>query len=189
MEFEDDSFFINPPTADDFFVERVKKGKNRLINEANERQLLSLQFKVIDIATPLLHLFANITDLRDIQKDVLDPLKAALQQWGRTFHHITKRRRHNIIMGGTPRAEAILDNVWAFCPIPTKYFAQNWSFISKDAWVNRAISMGLAIDFCDSPFQSRLPPSMAISAEMERACDKEVADLLEKNAITEVVDD
>ena len=60
-------------------------------------------------------LFASsLKDHEEVYKVIARPIKAALKQWARAFHHITKRRRHNIIVGGTPRAEPILEKPDAF---------------------------------------------------------------------------
>ncbi len=68
-----------------------------------------------------------------------------------------------------------------------KFFADNWSLISVDNWVRQSVK-GVALDFESIPSQNFPPSAVAMSVEMQNVCDKEVADLLEKHAIVEVLD-
>jgi hypothetical protein len=58
----------------------------------------------MDIAPPLIDLYARLNSLPDSEL-LKRPVQAALQQWGRAFHHITKERRSAVIALAEPGSE------------------------------------------------------------------------------------
>ncbi|KZR98982.1 Uncharacterized protein APZ42_005349, partial [Daphnia magna] len=116
LEFEKDSFSLNPPVLDDWTARRVKNGSKLKSVEAAEKLWLSAQFKVMDIATPLISLYASLLQSAEHQEDgpVIQALKAALPQWARAYCHISRRRRHNVLSATVPRTEHLLDDLDAF---------------------------------------------------------------------------
>ncbi|KZS08381.1 Uncharacterized protein APZ42_027689 [Daphnia magna] len=99
LEFEKNSFSLNPPVLDDWMAHRVKNGSKLKLVGVAEKLWLSAQLKVMDIATPLISLYANLLQSAEHQKHgpVIQALKAALQQWARAYYHISRRSRHNVL--------------------------------------------------------------------------------------------
>ena len=62
-------------------------------------------------------------------------------------------------------------------------FAHEWRSISSDSFILEMVSVGVTIDFLEPPFQVSVPSSCAMSAEMTKACDAEVSELVRKRAI------
>ncbi|KAI9557312.1 hypothetical protein GHT06_017140 [Daphnia sinensis] len=116
LEFEKDSSGINPPILDDWMARRVKNGSKLKSVEAAEKLWLSAQFKVMDIATPLISFYASLLQSTEYQEDgpVIQALKAALQQWARAYCHISRRRRHNVLSATFLRTEHLLEDPDAF---------------------------------------------------------------------------
>lgn len=110
VEFEQEGFSLNPPTLDDWMARKLKDQKNRKTVEAAEKIWLSAQFKVMDIAPPLLNLVDSLQKLPgEADVKLLDAASAALFQWARAFNHITRRRRNNVLSTTSPRSEYLLD--------------------------------------------------------------------------------
>ncbi|KAK4037432.1 hypothetical protein OUZ56_029465 [Daphnia magna] len=99
LEFEKNSFSLNPPVLDDWMAHRVKNGSKLKLVGVAEKLWLSAQLKSAE------H-----------QKDgpVIQALKAALQQWARAYYHISRRSRHNVLSATVPRTEHLLDDPDAF---------------------------------------------------------------------------
>ena len=69
-----------------------------------------------------------------------------------------------------------------------KLFSVNWASITDNSWAIRTVSKGLKLDFLELPFQRSYPATIFMSGEMETACDKEIQDLLSKQAVVEILD-
>lgn len=280
LDFENDSFSLNPPAVDEWVVRRMKSKTARKAVESAEKTWLTVQFKIMDIASPLLYLHRSLVEEHeDPEGPIMKATEAALFQWARAFHHVSRRRRHNMIASAAPSSEHLLEMSEAFNSVETvkhlfgqtffdsmvkaasqeltlnemeatsdqtgnhsrggsssrrgsrgrggrssrggrgrrsrgngndsgylffpnfspikshsaiggrlKYFFANWQLVSNDSWVLRSVLNGVAIDFLSFPSQKSLPSAVRMSIDMEKVCDKEVKDLLEKGAIFEVED-
>lgn len=62
-----------------------------------------------------------------------------------------------------------------------KYFVKNWELVTNDPWVLQAVS-GYQICFSNLPFQKTIP-AMMVSVEDQEVINKEVEELIEKQAI------
>ncbi|KAI9565203.1 reverse transcriptase [Daphnia sinensis] len=280
--FENGKFSLNPPAIDEWAARRLKEKSMQKTVEAAEKVWLTTQFKVMDIAPPLLHILNHVTSSPDItpENPLLVATEAALAQWARAFNHVTRRRRQNVLKCAAPRSEHLLDaedsfnneegTKWLFGPAflsamlkeanqeltlnqieaaqagpsglqsrgrgtgrqnnrggraksergfrrqrgergpryvshtlllnfsllesPQRIggriscFASNWVLVSSDPWVLQVVSEGAWLDLESTPCQMACPTEVAMSLEMQALCDKEVMDLLEKQAISEVVD-
>lgn len=60
ITFEDPAFSLNPPALDEWMSRRVKSLPNHKSVEAQEKLLVSAQFKVMDVASPLLDLLGQL---------------------------------------------------------------------------------------------------------------------------------
>ena len=67
----------------------------------------------MDIAPPLIDLYARLNSLPDSEL-LKRPVQAALQQWGRAFHHIIKERQSAVIALAEPGSEYLLRDLEAF---------------------------------------------------------------------------
>ena len=84
--------------------------------EAKEKSLVAAQFKILDIAKPLLYVWGSAAEAA-----VADPLlvvaaESALQLWGHAFHNITMQRRENVLRQTDPRFESLLAESSRFKP-------------------------------------------------------------------------
>ena len=84
----------------------------RSINAAEE-SFTKTQLRIMDIAPLLIDLYARLNSLPDSEL-LKRPVQAALQQWGRAFHHITKERRSAVIALAEPGSEYLLRDPEAF---------------------------------------------------------------------------
>ncbi len=110
--FVDDAFSVSPPVIDDWLAVRIKEHQSRKSIEAEERDWLAMQFKVMDIVAPLLNIYSLRTangGSPDENDAVWIGLRAALMQWGRAYHYVTRHRRHNISVAGTKSLKHLLD--------------------------------------------------------------------------------
>jgi len=115
LQFESTSFSLNPPMIDDWQVDRIKRSASRKAIEAEEKQWLAMQFKIMDIATPLINLLCQTAELEDhVSLPLVTAAKGALNQWARAFHHATRRRRQNVSQAGTRAMAHLLDKPEAF---------------------------------------------------------------------------
>ncbi|KAI9557193.1 hypothetical protein GHT06_017005 [Daphnia sinensis] len=91
--FENDKFLLNPPAIDERAARHLKE-KSMQTAEAAEKVWLTTQFKVMDIALPLLHILNHVASSPDITPEhpLLVATEAALAQWARAFNHVTRRR-------------------------------------------------------------------------------------------------
>ncbi|KZS20378.1 Uncharacterized protein APZ42_012950 [Daphnia magna] len=69
-----------------------------------------------------------------------------------------------------------------------KNFASHWTSVTDDLWVLKTVSEGLRLEFTAEPVQKFLPSEITMSEEMTAICDKQVNELLSKQAINEVMD-
>lgn len=104
------SFNLQVPMLDQSTARRLRKvrGEEASKVEAREKALMASQFKILDIAKPLLYLWVSTTEAN------ADPLLvtaavSALQLWGHAFHSIMGQRRENDLQQTYPRFTALLN--------------------------------------------------------------------------------
>lgn len=133
--FEDEKFSLNPPALDEWMARRVKSLANHKTIELQEKILVSTQFKVMDVASPLLDLLCQLRSRSDDPNmaPMISSAKAALLQWARAFNHLTKKRRHNMLMSTVPKSEYLLDSDTAFKPEETIKFLFGPNFLNAMA--------------------------------------------------------
>ncbi|EFX61305.1 hypothetical protein DAPPUDRAFT_340201, partial [Daphnia pulex] len=89
LEFVDAEFSLKPPKLDGWISRRalLKTDKSivRSFNAAEE-SFTKAQLRIMDIAPPLIDLYARLNSLPD-SESLKRPVQAALQQWGRAFFH------------------------------------------------------------------------------------------------------
>jgi hypothetical protein len=98
--FPNSSFDLVCPQVDSSFSRRFKDIKTPEMSkaEATERSLKAEQYKILDVARPLLFLkekMAESADLRD--SPLAEAADTALRLWGHTFHNVTISRRENLL--------------------------------------------------------------------------------------------
>jgi hypothetical protein len=115
LEFVDAEFSLKPPKLDGWISRRAPlkadRGVVRSINAAEE-SFTKTQLRIISsisssLAPPLIDLYARLSLLPDSEL-LKRPVQAALQQWGRAFHYITKERRKAVIALAKPGSEYLL---------------------------------------------------------------------------------
>jgi hypothetical protein len=109
--FPDSSFDLVCPQVDSAFSRRFKDIKSSEMSkaEATERCLKAEQYKILDIARPLLFLREKIaasTDLKD--SPLAEVVDTALRLWGHTFHNVTFSRRENLLKVSDPKFLSLL---------------------------------------------------------------------------------
>jgi hypothetical protein len=134
----------------------------------------------------------------------LPPVNPATRNFEEDFHPMVRGRdrgRTNPGVGsmrGNPRGryESIFKSVFPsahnFDSIEIgarlKTFSDRWEAVTDDPWVLDTVVNGLRIDFIGKPTQHFPPHNVDMTEEMRMVCDAEVASLLDKKAISEVVD-
>ncbi|KAK4015143.1 hypothetical protein OUZ56_030131 [Daphnia magna] len=118
LKFEEEGFSLMPPKLDSWMSRRAKeKGVFKLVN-AREEALVKTQLKIMDIGPPLIDVYGKLTAVADesaVTLHIRRSIQAALQQWGRAFAHISKKRRDAVVNVTDPRVEYLLkdENVFA----------------------------------------------------------------------------
>jgi hypothetical protein len=110
------SFFdLQVPKLDPSMARRLKEVKGGEASKAKvkEKALVASQFKILDIAKPLLYLWGSATseatpDAAGNVPLLVSASESALQLWGQAFHSITIRRRENVLRQTDPRFESLL---------------------------------------------------------------------------------
>lgn len=91
---------------------KADKSFVRSINAAEE-SFTKAQLRIMDIAPPLIDLYARLNSLPD-SESLKRPMQAALEQWGRAFFYITKERRSAAIALAESGTECLLRDPDAF---------------------------------------------------------------------------
>ena len=117
------SFDLQVPKLDPSMARRLKevRGGEATKAEAKEKSLVALQFKILDIAKPLLYLWGSATseatpDAAGNVPLLVSASESALQLWGHAFHSITIQRRENVLRQTDPRFESLLAETSRFKP-------------------------------------------------------------------------
>ena len=100
--FEKSTFDLKVPTLDPSMARRLKevRGGEASKAETKEKALVASQFKILDIAKPLLYLWGSASAASDPL--LISAAESALQLWGHAFHSITTQRRKNVSPDGSP---------------------------------------------------------------------------------------
>ncbi len=87
--FTDTNFDLKCPQLDSSLARRFKdlKFPEMTKPEATEKSLKAEQYKVLDVARPLLYLKEQMAE-GELQKSMLEAVDVALRLWGHTFHGI-----------------------------------------------------------------------------------------------------
>ncbi|KZR98243.1 Uncharacterized protein APZ42_006432, partial [Daphnia magna] len=117
--FDSRSFDLQVPKLVHSMSRRLKelKGGEGSKVEMKEKTLVSHQFRLLDVARPLLYLWGQLScdpDLKD--SSMADAAVSALQLWGHSFHSVTMHRRENILKQTDPRFQALLLEPNRFSP-------------------------------------------------------------------------
>jgi hypothetical protein len=109
LVYEERDFSLMPPKLDAWMNRRSKdKGVHKAVN-AKEEALIRTQLKIMDIGPPLIDLFARLATLEEVSTSNLRrSVQAALQQWGRAFAHVSKKRRESVVHFTDPRVDYLL---------------------------------------------------------------------------------
>ncbi|KZR99710.1 Uncharacterized protein APZ42_004326, partial [Daphnia magna] len=106
LEYVDAEFSLRPPKLDGWISRRAlllpDKGTLKAIN-ASEDSFAKTQLRIMDIAPPLVDLYAQLSSLPDSD-----------EQWGRAYFYITKERRSAVMSLTEPGAEYLLRDPDAF---------------------------------------------------------------------------
>lgn len=106
--FEKGSFDLKVPVLDPSMARSLKevRGGEAGKAEVKEKALVASQFKILDIAKPMLYLWGSASASND--PVLINAAESALQLWGHAFHSITMQRRENVLHQTDPRFEALL---------------------------------------------------------------------------------
>ncbi|KZR97418.1 Uncharacterized protein APZ42_007730, partial [Daphnia magna] len=307
LRFEEEDFSLKPPKLDGWMGRRAKEKNVLKTVNSMEETLIKTQLKIMDIGPPLIDLYSRVsatTDDTPAGVRLRRSLQAALQQWGRAFAHISRKRRESVVSATDPRVSYLLKDESAFTtgkearehlftgeflslmlkeasqdetlakrdqaaaaafrgrrnpirmvrynqfidnaaprdygddfhpavrgrgrgrneprgvhghsssrgryelsipqvnfssPVPVlktakvgarlRYFSKRWASFTNDPWVLDTVTRGVKIDFISEPLQRVPPCCVAMSEEMQAVCDAEVANLLDKKAISEIAGD
>ena len=146
--FPNSSFDLVCPQVDSSFSRRFKDIKTPEMSkaEATERSLKAEQYKILDVARPLLFLkekMAESADLRD--SPLAEAADTALRFWGHTFHNVTISRRENLLKVSDPKFLSLLKEPHRFKPrecasLFGRHFIKNMVKEATDDQTLRSIS-------------------------------------------------
>ncbi|KZS20361.1 Uncharacterized protein APZ42_012970 [Daphnia magna] len=110
-KFSNTSFDLVCPQVDSSFSRRFKELKTPEMAkaEATERSLKAEQYKILDVARPLLFLREEIAASAELKDSPLaEAAETALRLWGHTFHNVTVSRRENLLRVSDPKFLSLL---------------------------------------------------------------------------------
>ncbi|EFX78494.1 hypothetical protein DAPPUDRAFT_105293 [Daphnia pulex] len=114
--------------------------------EATERSLKAEQYKILDVARPLLFLREKIAESADLKDSPLaEAADTALRLWGHTFHNVTTSRRENLLKVLDPKYLSLLKKTHRFKPrecasLFGRHFIKNMVKEATDDQTLRSIS-------------------------------------------------
>lgn len=117
LNFEKSSTSFSPPSVDGWMARKIKEaGKNTSkAVEVTEKSWLTTQYKVFDIASPLIYLLDELENGPPMPRNqIVAMIRASLMQWGRAFSHISDRRRANLLSSVVPGASHLLEDPKSF---------------------------------------------------------------------------
>ncbi|EFX78943.1 hypothetical protein DAPPUDRAFT_320020 [Daphnia pulex] len=110
-KFQKRSVSLHCPKIDHSMARRMKgrRGPELTKVEQKEKTLTSMQFKLLDIARPLVFISESlVADKTDANLDVHDVCSDSIRLLGHAFACITTKRRENILKFTDPRFESLL---------------------------------------------------------------------------------
>jgi hypothetical protein len=119
--FINSSFELKCPQLDSSMVRRFKDQNLKVPDltkaEANEKTLKAEQFKVLDVAQPLLFLREKMAEKEELKGSPMAiAVDTALRLWGHIFHGITATRRENLLKVLDPKFLPLLAEPECFKP-------------------------------------------------------------------------
>ena len=105
------SFSLNCPKIDHSMTRRMKEKKGPELTkvEQKEKMLTSMQFKLLDIARPLLFISESLAAKKSVgHQDIQDACSDSIRLLDHAFASLTEKRRENILMFTDPRFESLL---------------------------------------------------------------------------------
>ncbi|KAK4003718.1 hypothetical protein OUZ56_005473 [Daphnia magna] len=118
MVFEDPDFGLKPSKLDGYMQRQAKDmGVLKAVN-TTEDVLITAQLKIMDVAPPLVDLYARFSAPGggEAEELIKVSVEAALRQWGRAFLHVTKLRGQAVISRVEHKSEFILSDPEVFAP-------------------------------------------------------------------------
>ena len=108
--FTDSDFDLKCPQVDSSLARRFKdlKCPEMTKAEATEKSLKAEQYKVLDVARPLLYLKEEMAEGELQNSPMAEAVDVALRLWGHTFHGITANRRENLLKVSDPKFVSLL---------------------------------------------------------------------------------
>jgi uncharacterized membrane protein YgcG len=108
--FTDSDFDLKCPQVDSSLARRFKdlKCPEMTKAEATEKSLKAEQYKVLDVARPLLYLKEQMAEGELQNSPMAEAVDVALRLWGHTFHGITANRRENLLKVSDPKFVSLL---------------------------------------------------------------------------------
>jgi hypothetical protein len=111
LKFEPPGFSLKPPKLDDWLSHRAKeKDVLKQVNKADDI-LAKIQLKIMDIAAPLVELYARVSKNTDDDPSAVRLrylIRSVVVQWARSFAHVSKKRRASAIGIVEPASEFLL---------------------------------------------------------------------------------
>jgi hypothetical protein len=103
--FSDTGFDLKCPQVDSSLSRRFKDFKCPEMSkaEATEKTLKAEQYKVLDVARPILYLKELIAEEELQNSPMAEAVDVALRLWGHTFHGITANHRENLLKVSDPK--------------------------------------------------------------------------------------
>ncbi|EFX66255.1 hypothetical protein DAPPUDRAFT_116579 [Daphnia pulex] len=146
--FPKSGFDLVCPQVDSSFSRRFKDIKTPEMSnaEAMKRSLKAEQYKILDIARPLLFLREKIAESADLKDSPLaEAADTALRLWGHTFHNVTTSRRENLLKVSDPKLLSLLKEPHRFKPrecasLFGRHFIKNMVKEATDDQTLRSIS-------------------------------------------------
>ncbi|KZS04064.1 Uncharacterized protein APZ42_033066 [Daphnia magna] len=146
--FPNSGFDLVCPQVDSSFSRRFKDIKTPEMSkaEATERSLKAEQYKILDVARPLLFLREKIAESADLKDSPLaEAADTALRLWGHTFHNVTTSRRENLLKVSDPKFLSLLKEPHRFKPrecasLFGRHFIKNMVKEATDDQTLRSIS-------------------------------------------------
>jgi hypothetical protein len=108
--FTDTDFDLKCPQVDSSLARRFKdlKCPEMTKAEATEKSLKAEQYKVLDVARPLLYLKEQMAEGELRNSPMVEAVDVALRLWGHTFHGITANRSENLLKVSDPKFISLL---------------------------------------------------------------------------------
>ncbi|KAI9555982.1 hypothetical protein GHT06_018540 [Daphnia sinensis] len=117
IAFEEENFTLKPPKLDGWMSRRARDKNTLKTVNSSEESLIKTQLKIMDIGQPLIDLYVRVVAVAHGTPAGVRSrrsLQAALQQWGRAYAHISRKRRETIVNATDPRIDYLLKDETVF---------------------------------------------------------------------------